>query len=41
VHVPVPLVIVTVPPEIEQTPDGVIVTVSVEVDVALTGNEVL
>jgi hypothetical protein len=41
VHVPLPLVIVTVPPEIEQTPDAAIVTVSPEVDVALTANEVL
>jgi hypothetical protein len=41
VHVPLPLVIVTVPPEIEQTPDAAIVTVSWEVDVALTANELL
>jgi hypothetical protein len=32
---------VTVPPEIEQTPDAPIVTVSPEVDVALTWNELL
>jgi hypothetical protein len=41
VQVPVPLVIATVPPEIVQTPEGVIVTGSSEVDVALTENEVL
>ena len=40
-HVPVLLVIVTVPLEIEQAPDAPIVTVSPEVDVALTANEVL
>ena len=33
-----PLVIVTVPLEIVQTPDAAIVTVSPEVDVALTAN---
>jgi hypothetical protein len=36
----VPLVIVTVPLEIVQTPDAAIITVSPEVDVALTANEV-
>jgi hypothetical protein len=41
VHVPVALVIVTVPLEIEQTPDAAMVTVSPEVDVALTANEEL
>jgi hypothetical protein len=39
--VPVPLVIVTVPLEIVQTPVGVIVTVSPEVDDAVTGKVVL
>jgi hypothetical protein len=41
VHVPVPLVIVTVPPEIEQAPDAAILTVSPEVELALTANVVL
>jgi hypothetical protein len=42
VHVPLPLVIVTVPLEIEHTPDAPIDTVSPgAVVVALTANEVL
>jgi hypothetical protein len=38
VQVPVPLVIVTVPLEMVQTPDAAIVTVRPEVEVALTAN---
>src|SRR5271154_4294328 len=41
VQVPVPLVIVTVPLEMLQTPDAAIVTARPEVDVALTANVVL
>jgi hypothetical protein len=37
----VPLVIVTVPTEIEQAPDAAILTASPEVELALTANVVL